>query len=255
MRQTDHKDFFLNNHYFLHKGPVFSEQSFAEIKSYFYDYIKKVPEPLRYLNCANDPQYKPAIRDFVDRKEILDIVKPIMGDGLIFWSIGVCYKPPQSNFEVGWHIDSHCWMRDKVIYPPEALVLFLSLTDMTIENGALQIVPQLNEAKFYNHDKRDKDKFFFEFEITEEELSGREQKFVEMKENQIMGFASHVPHRSLGNKTDKERFGITLRYLRSDVHITGTPLDGRDSYLISGTDLAGNKYADIKNQKSILKIS
>lgn len=248
-------DFFNKNHYFHVQENVFSAQDFAVIKNYFFDHVKKIPEPLRFLNCANDEKYKPAIRNFVTKSEILNIVKPILGEDLIFWSIGICYKPAQSDFEVGWHIDSHCWMRDQVISPPEALVLFLSLTDMTTDNGALEIIPGLNEPKFYDHDQRDKNRFFFEYEIRENELRNRNKLLVPMKENQLLVFASHVPHRSGPNRSSQDRLGITLRYLRSSVKITGTPLDGRDSFLVSGTDRAGNQYAPLSSQAFIPGLS
>lgn len=248
-------DFFNKNHYFNPQQKVFSTQDFSTIKNYFFDHVKKIPEPLRYLNCANDEKYKPAIGNLVTRSEILDIVKPILGEDLVFWSIGVCYKPAHSEYEVGWHIDSHCWMRDKVIFPPEALILFFSLTDMNSENGGLEIIPGLNEAKFYDHDQRDKSRFFFEYEIKENELRNKNKLLIEMKENQLCGFASHVPHRSGPNRSSQDRLGLTLRYLRSSVKITGTPLDGRDSFLVSGIDRAGNRYASLSSQTYIAGLS
>jgi len=242
---------FNQNYFFNLDKPVFSESDFKCIQKYFFDYVEKVPEPLRYLNCANSPEHRPAIANWVDRDEILDIVKPILGEDLVFWSIGVCYKPANSLFEVGWHIDSHCWMRDKVIFPPDALVLFLSLTEMTRENGALELIPELNAPKFYDHDRRDHEKFFFEYEISQHELGKRNPVMLPMAENRICGFTSHIPHRSGPNRSSKPRLGITLRYLKSSVHITGTPLDGRDSYLVSGVDRAGNKYVPITTRESI----
>lgn len=244
-------DYFNQNHYFQLPQKIFSPQDFKTIKNYFFEHVKKVPEPLRYLNCANDEKYKPAIANLVARAELLDIVKPLLGEDLIFWSVGICYKPAHSDYEVGWHIDSHCWMRDQVIFPPDALILFLSLTDMTEENGALQIVPGLNEPKFYNHDQRDRNRFFFEYEIKTEELQNRPRQILTMEENQICGFASHVPHRSGPNRSNSDRLGITLRYLQSSVKITGTPLDGRDSFLVSGVDRAGNSYASLSSQSLI----
>jgi hypothetical protein len=244
-------DFFRQNQCFSHDLPVFADSDFQIIKNYFMNYVQSIPEPLRYLNCANDPRFLPAIADWVGRDEILNIVKPILGSDIIFWSLGVCYKPPHSEYEVGWHIDSHCWMRDQVIFPAEALVLFFSLTEMNLENGGLQLIPQLNTPKFYDHTARDKNVFFFEHEISEEQLPLNQAQVFEMKENRICGFASHVPHRSGPNRSDKPRLGLTLRYLHSSVQITGTPLDGRDSYLISGVDHAGNNYASIETRKSI----
>lgn len=254
-KSQDYIDFFAQNHYFNLERPIFSESDFKIIKNYFFEHIQNIPEPLRYLNCANDSKYKPAIANWVARDEILDIVKPILGEDLVFWSVGICYKPAYSAYEVGWHIDSHCWMRDQVIFPPEALILFLSLTDMTKENGALELVPELNTPKFYDHDQRDKNKFFFEYEIRENELTGKPRQLLEMQENRLCGFASHVPHRSGANKSNQPRLGITLRYLHAGVKITGTPLDGRDSYLISGRDLAGNQYATFETCESIVGLS
>jgi hypothetical protein len=246
---------FNRNQFFNLDQPVFSDSDFKAIQKYFFDYVEQIPEPLRYLNCANHPDYRPAIANWVGRDEILNVVKPLLGDDLIFWSIGVCYKPANSLFEVGWHIDSHCWMRDKVLYPPDALVLFLSLTEMTEQNGAMEIIPELNIPKFYNHDRRDPEKFFFEHEITTDELGGRKPHLVTMAENRICGFTAHMPHKSGPNRSHKPRLGITLRYLQSSVRITGTPLDGRDSYLISGIDKAGNKYTPIEKRESIPGLS
>lgn len=240
------KDFF-----FKKDGPLFSPADFQKIRSYFFNLVEKVPEPQRYLNFANISEYRPAIADWVNRKELLDIIKPVLGDDLVFWSIGVCYKPAMSDYQVGWHIDSHCWMRDKVIFPPDAMILFVSLTDMNEENGGLQIIPQLNTPKFYDHTQRDKDIFFFEYEISEEELKGQKPHLIQMKENEVCAFASHVPHRSGPNRSSKPRLGITLRYLHSSVKITGTPLDGRDSYLISGVDHAGNHHQSLNSRASI----
>lgn len=251
MRTENLSQTFQNDYFFYNSRPVFSESNFKVIRDYFFDYVSRIPEPLRYLNCANDPRFRPAIADLVAREEILSVVKPILGDDLVFWSIGVCYKPAFSDYQVGWHIDSHCWMRDQVIFPPDALILFLSLTDMTAENGALELIPQLNTPKFYDHSQRNKDVFFFEYEIADEELKGQQPHLVTMKENEICGFASHVPHRSGPNRSSQPRLGLTLRYLQSSVRITGTPLDGRDSYLISGVDQAGNRYVPLDTRASI----
>jgi len=248
---SDFAESFKRNFYFKREAPVFSEADFKTIKDYFFNFTSKVPENIRSLNFANHPAYIPAVSDWVGRDEILEIVRPILGNDLVFWSIGVSYKPAFSEFEVGWHIDSHCWMRDQVIFPPDALVLFLSLTEMTEENGALSLIPGLNTPKFYNHEARDKEKFFFEYEIAVEELAGQKPVLLEMKENQICGFASHVPHRSGPNRSSKPRLGITLRYIQSSVHITGTPLDGRNSYLVSGVNLSGYNHASLQQQPAI----
>ncbi|AGH96764.1 phytanoyl-CoA dioxygenase family protein [Pseudobdellovibrio exovorus] len=240
------KDFF-----FKKDGPLFSESNFKKIQSYFLNLAESVPEPQRYLNFANDIRFRPAIADWVDRRELMDVVQPILGEDLVFWSIGVCYKPPMSDYQVGWHIDSHFWMRNEVLFPPDALILFFSLTEMTEENGGLEIIPHLNDPKYYEHVKRDKDHFFFEHEISEKEFGGRKPHLIQMKENELCGFASHVPHRSGPNRSTKPRIGITLRYLQSSVKITDTPLDGRESYLISGVDRAGNSYSQIQARGSI----
>lgn len=246
---SDELAHFKEHHYCVRARPVFSHDVFQKIKNYFFDFVNQVPEEIRYLNFTNDERYLPAIDGFVNRKELLEIVHPIAGEDLAFWSIGICYKPPFSKYEVGWHIDSHCWMRDQVIDPPEVVNLFFSLTDMSKESGGLRLISGLNTPKFYNHVERDPSLFFFKHEIVENELPMERATDIALKANQLICLASHVPHRSGPNLTAQPRLGISLRYMRTDVKVSHTPLDGRDYYLVSGKDLSGsNRYSDISKR-------
>ena len=172
------------------------------------------------ITLPNDTVYadtpihlSPTIYSLLRYPGIVDRVESILGGEILANPIQhVRIKPPQAQVhsgQHGLHTESN-WHQDQGVARPvaddtEMLTVWLAVSDATIENGCLQIVPRSHRAGMTTHCP------FDQMTIPDPLLSG-EPMAVPMKAGSALFMHRLTQHGSLANKSDGLRWSFDLRY-------------------------------------------
>ena len=102
-----------------------------------------VTEKLRtkaHLHCS-------ALLELVRLPAIVEPVADLLGPDLLCRSASVFLKEPGEPAFVAWHQDAAYWELE----PPDVATAWVALTDSTIENGALHVVPGSHREPLLAH--------------------------------------------------------------------------------------------------------
>jgi len=185
-----------------------------------------------HLNCAS-------LAELTRHPRILDAVEDVLGPDILCWASGVFLKEPRDPAYVSWHQDAMYWGLD----PADVVTAWVALTDSTVENGAMQVLPGSHRGALFPH----ADTF------ASANLLSRGQKIaVDIDPAQAVTLVlqagemslHHVKlaHGSAANASGDRRIGYAIRYVAPHVRQIG---DGKDSAtLVRGADRYGNFAAD-----------
>lgn len=170
--------------------------------------------------------FGPAIFDLVVHEHLLDIIEDLIGPEITSNPIQhVRIKPPSPELaadETRAHITSTDWHQDRGVGHEDAdttdmITAWLAITDATVENGCLQVVPGIDSGLLPHCPQ-------VQTAIASKYLDTREAIPLPVKSGGVVLFHPLVPHASLPNHSDEFRWSFDLRY-----NVTGQPT-GRDHF-------------------------
>lgn len=165
--------------------------------------------------------FGPAVFDMVTHRNILDMVESLIGPEITSNPIQhVRIKPPQREVaaeEARAHIIQTDWHQDMGVTLEEAdrtrmVTVWLAITDATIENGCLQVIPGRKSALLPHCSQAGA-----QVAIRERYLDGSAVP-TPVKAGGAVVFHPMTPHSSLSNTSDGYRWSFDLRY-----NVTGEP--------------------------------
>jgi non-haem Fe2+, alpha-ketoglutarate-dependent halogenase len=168
--------------------------------------------------------------ELVHHSKILDAVEDAIGPDILCWTTNFFIKEANSPGFVSWHQDSTYWGLD----PDEVITAWVAFTDVTRENGYMQVIPGSHKIDQLPHvDTFHKDNL----------LSRGQEIAVEVDKSKAVGLAMsagemslhHIKlvHGSDANRTANRRIGLAIRYIPTHVRQTKV----RDSaMLVRGID-------------------
>lgn len=192
----------------------------------------------------------PAVFDLIRDKGILDVVESLIGPELTSNPIQhVRIKPPESAVskdEVRAHVVSTDWHQDRGVTLAEAdqtemITVWVAVTDATVENGCLQVIPG-REPEMIPHCLKT------QTGIVERLLPDRPAVPAPVRAGGIVIFHPLTPHASLSNRTDGYRWSFDLRY-----NVTGQPT-GRSQFpdfVVRSASDPGKELKDWKEWKAM----
>src|SRR5215469_15264257 len=96
------------------------------------------------LNASGNPLplwqchlHFPWAYDLATHPRILDIVEEIVGPNILVHTSSVFRKNPGDSASIPWHQDGHYWRMS----PPTLVSAWIALTESTIDNGCMQVIP------------------------------------------------------------------------------------------------------------------
>lgn len=147
-----------------------------------------------------------AFAEFVRRPDVLDLLAALLGEDVdaflsqfIFKVPGACGQP--------WHQDSHYFP----FTPDHQVGLWLAVTDATLDNGCLWVLPGTHRDPVHEHvkDTRRNAPFMY-MEIVDQDTSAAIP--VTMDEGDLLVFDSHLMHRSTDNVSDGIRAAMVYHF-------------------------------------------
>ena len=166
----------------------------------------------------------------VHHPAVLDAIEDAIGPDILCWTTNFFIKEAASPGFVSWHQDSTYWGLD----PDEVITAWVALTEVTQENGYMQVIPGSHKIDQLPHvDTFHKDNL----------LSRGQEIAVEVDRSKAVGLALHpgeislhhikLVHGSDANRSNDRRIGLAIRYIPTYVRQTKV----RDSaMLVRGTD-------------------
>jgi ectoine hydroxylase-related dioxygenase (phytanoyl-CoA dioxygenase family) len=174
--------------------------------------------------------------------KILDIVAQLIGSGIRYNGHKLNLKYPQFGSPVEWH-------QDWAFYPhtnDDLLAVGVVIDDMTVENGALMVIPGSHRGPVYDHHQ----KGYFVGAVTDSRFSPEGAVPVEVKAGGISIHHVRTLHGSATNTSDKPRRLLLFQYCAVDAWpLSGIPdWDTFNSFIIRGepTNVPRMKEAPVR---------
>ena len=174
------------------------------------------------------------VSDLVRHPRVLDAVESILGPNLLIWRSVFFVKHAHDPHYIAWHQDSAYWG----LSTEDEVTAWIALTESTVENGCLQVVPGSHLRPEIPH----------ALQFAENNLLVRGQKaLVDIPEGQARRLElrpgemslHHVRmlHGSEGNASGGARVGLAVRYIATHVRQRGWR---NSATLVRGEDAFGN---------------
>ncbi len=168
----------------------------------------------------------PAIFNLITSPQLLSAVESLIGPEITSNPIQhVRIKPPATelyNDEVRAHITSTDWHQDRAVTlesadTTEMVTVWVAITDATLENGCLQVIPNSHQFNMLRHCPSP------QLSIPTQEFNVDDAVALPVKAGGAILFHPNTIHSSRVNNSDSIRWSFDLRYNVTG-HATGRPM-------------------------------
>jgi len=234
------------------EGLSFWEMLDQSYRAKGFDWYQPLDISLPADNISEDTpmHHGPAIFDVVTNQKLLDMIECLIGPEITSNPIQhIRIKPPERLLpegEVRAHINITDWHQDRGVGHAEAdntdmITAWLAVTDATIENGCLQVIPGMGDKMLPHCPK-------IQTAIADEFIDESKAVPLPVKAGGVVLFHPLTPHSSLSNNSNGYRWSFDLRY-----NITGQPT-GRahfPDFIVRSTRDKSNEVTDWQEWKRL----
>jgi non-heme Fe2+,alpha-ketoglutarate-dependent halogenase len=118
-------------------------RAFEDFERYHGESLRQ--EHLKYLHLCS-----PWACELAMHPTILDAVESLLGPDLLIHSSSVFYKGPADGAFVAWHQDGFSFRLSE----PKLVTAWIALTESTVDNGCLRVIPGSHTARVPHEDRR-----------------------------------------------------------------------------------------------------
>ncbi|MEO8497378.1 MAG: phytanoyl-CoA dioxygenase family protein [Planctomycetota bacterium] len=151
--------------------------------------------------------------DLATHPRVLDAVENIIGPDIIIHSSTVFTKQAKDDRFVSWHQDSHYWK----LLEPRLVSAWIALTDSSIENGCLRVLPGTHTRRFEHTTERHENNMLGTGLTVSEELDLTQAVDVVLRAGEMSFHHADIIHGSNPNTSTGSRIGFAIRYVSSSV--------------------------------------
>lgn len=195
---------------------------------------------------ADDPTRLSMVRSYPDRlipsfdklirnRNLIDAVRPILGENLMVWSAGLFIKEANTTHVVTWHQDLTYWG----LSDAEEVTAWVALSPSNLASGCMRFVPGSHTRNLVPHnDTFDKNNLLSRGQEIAVEVDDGDGVDVVLKTGQASLHHGHLFHASGPNGTDDRRIGAAIRYIKPSMKQRSG--DRSLVALVNGEDTHGN---------------
>jgi len=195
------------------------------------------PEQLHNDLMTDDPFWVRLISD----PRLVDIAEAFIGPNIALFASHYIAKPPESGQSVLWHQDGSYWPLE----PMEVVTLWLAVSDSVVENGCMRVIPGTQHERLLTEEeleKHDDGTNVLGSGMHVDELDEAKAVDVELKAGDVSVHHPAIIHGSEGNRSQRWRKGLTIRYIPSSTRIV-TDLWWPSAFMLRGEPVEGvNRY-------------
>jgi len=173
------------------------------------------------------------LNDLVRHPRILDAVEDVIGPDILCWGTSFFIKNARDPGFVSWHQDSTYWGLE----PPDIITAWVALSDSTLANGAMRVVPRTHAMDQVAHrDTFAPDNLLSRGQEVMVEVDDRQAVALELRAGEMSLHHVRLIHGSDPNPSDARRIGFAIRYIPTYVrqvvggHDTATLVRGEDRF-------------------------
>jgi len=151
--------------------------------------------------------------ELATHSSILDIVERIIGPNVLVHTSSVFRKNPGDGAGIPWHQDGHYWR----IRPPKLVTAWIALTESTIENGCVQVIPGSHHERLPHSSVRQSGNMLASGLTLARPPDESSAVSVILAPGQISLHHLNLVHGSKPNRTGQSRIGFSVRYAAPEV--------------------------------------
>ena len=146
---------------------------------------------------------------------VVDVAAATLGPDLLLCNSFIPVKPPRTKAYFGWHQDGRYWQIEPL---EETVTLWLALSDVDLENGAMQALPGSHRSGFLEHEKTfDEDSMLRRGQQVQHDFDESQAVTIVLKPGQASLHDAYVLHGSGSNDSDDWRLAVGLTYCSAAV--------------------------------------
>ncbi len=172
--------------------------------------------------------YDEGFQNHARNPKILDIIESLLGPDIKLYQDQLFMKPPRIGSRQRYHQDMPLGF---YIDPPELVTCWVALTNSTIENGCVWMLPGTH--KFGITEKS----VWAKYEQMSVEGRLPEERPLEMKAGDCSFHHGLIIHSSRPNLTNQRRRGYATHYVSAHCRYTGPPERENDAMLMRGRSI------------------
>ncbi len=177
----------------------------------------------------------PWLNDLIRHDRILDAVEDIIGPDILCWGTSFFIKEKRNPAFVSWHQDSTYWGLD----PADIVTAWVALSDSTVENGAMRVVPGSHLLDQIPHtDTFRPENLLSRGQEIMVDVDGSQAVTLTLAAGEMSLHHVRLIHGSDPNPSDQRRIGFAIRYLPTYVRQVAGSHDW--ATLVRGEDRFGN---------------
>jgi hypothetical protein len=154
------------------------------------------------------------LNELIRHPGILDAVEDLIGPDILCWSSSFFIKNARDPGYVSWHQDSTYWGLE----PPDIITAWVALSDSTLANGAMRVVPCTHQMDQVPHrDTFAADNLLSRGQEIMVDVDDRQAVALELKAGEMSLHHVRLIHGSDPNPSDTRRIGFAIRYIPTRV--------------------------------------
>lgn len=175
------------------------------------------------------------LNDLIRHPRILDAVEDVLGPDILCWGTSFFIKEPRNPSFVSWHQDSTYWGLE----PADIVTAWVALSDSTVENGAMRVVPGSHTmAQMPHHDTFRAENLLSRGQEIMVDVDETTADTLVLQAGEMSLHHVRLIHGSDPNPSPHRRIGFAIRYLPTYVRQAAGSHDW--ATLVRGTDRYGN---------------
>jgi Phytanoyl-CoA dioxygenase (PhyH) len=169
--------------------------------------------------------------DLATHPNVVDAVEDILGPNILIHSSTIFAKYAGDQKFISWHQDSHYWRLSE----PRLVSAWIALTDSTIDNGCMRVLPGTHRRRFDHVEQPREDNILGKGLTVSETLELGGAVDIVLRAGQMSFHHVDIVHGSNSNTSTGARIGFAVRYVATDVrqsssHYRAILARGRDDY-------------------------
>lgn len=215
--------------------PVLSAEEVARYRTAVEELEQRLGGKPKPIEMAQPHLFFRWAYDLVTHPAVLDAVESLLGPNLLVHSTSIFSKHPRTRDFVSWHQDGFYWEMD----PPNLTSAWIALTNSTVENGCLRVMPGSHRWDRVAHTSAPlmADNLLSAGLEIAVEVDERKARDLLLERGEMSLHHVYIAHGSNPNHSADKRIGFAIRYVAPEVR---QALPHHQVLLARGTDTHGH---------------
>ena len=248
---------------FVKSLPLLDENGIKTLQADFMKMVESTPKEVDIYRVNNWHKANRWFYELTRTPAILDYVEDLLGPDFFHWGGSFFIKFPHDETVVPWHQDAKYWPLE----PRTTVTVWLAVFDSDTDNGCMRVIPgshrwgdlhhnDLAEAKNWekqdthqNSSAAEKSNYVLWQKVDSKAFDEETAVDLTMQAGELSLHDDDLIHGSPGNKSDRLRAGITLRYSPTNVKCDLSVWPNFEAYPSRGVDqFQHNPVGQVPNQ-------